>query len=295
MAVHFALRPRFRLDEEALPPVRPARLELPPVALPVASYWLALGVFTYALIHVIHSERAPEGDTPVVEAAGAEAQGEPPAPFEAEARASLAPLPADSAPADPQPAAPPPTGLPVAQRPQVLPQEDLLTDLARHDAPMERPRRAAVPELSPERDDAPRRETRRAPRRDSSEPGVAALEPREALGAVNALPSCEAASAAYRQQIDFAGAPGAPDLTQQAFASILENGAYLSGCGVPDHTALEICVAVQEGRAKGVTVVARPANARISACVRRAVASLRFPYSSKLDVTHTRFEALSRR
>jgi hypothetical protein len=109
-----------------------------------------------------------------------------------------------------------------------------------------------------------------------------------------ALPSCESAAAAANQSIDLRGAPGAPDLTRDAFAAVLENGAYLSACAVPARTALEICAAVQDGQVVGLSVTTVPHDSAIRACVRRAVASLHFPRSARLDVTRTRFEAASR-
>ncbi len=48
--------------------------------------------------------------------------------------------------------------------------------------------------------------------------------------------------------------------------------------------------AVQNGKVVGVTVTTEPRDARINACVRRAVTSLRFPRSPGLDVTRTRFD-----
>src|SRR5690348_18454183 len=42
---------------------------------------------------------------------------------------------------------------------------------------------------------------------------------------------------------------------------------FRSHCGVPDSTNLSICAAVQNGRAVGVTIVAKPRNARIESCV----------------------------
>ena len=105
------------------------------------------------------------------------------------------------------------------------------------------------------------------------------------------LPSCESAAAAANEVMDLGAARGAPDLTRNAFASVLENGAYLGRCNVPARTALEICAAVQNGKVVGISVVAEPSSAALSACVRRAVAALRFPHSARLDVTRTRFEA----
>jgi hypothetical protein len=74
----------------------------------------------------------------------------------------------------------------------------------------------------------------------------------------------------------------------------LENGAYLGACAVPARTALEICAAVQDGKVVGLSVTTAPHDSAIGACVRRAVASLRFPRNAALDVTRTRFEAAAR-
>jgi hypothetical protein len=107
----------------------------------------------------------------------------------------------------------------------------------------------------------------------------------------SSLPSCESAAAAGNQTVDLRSARGAPDLTRDAFAGVLENGAYLNRCAIPPRTALEICAAVQDGKVVGVSVTTEPRNEAINGCVRRAVAGLRFPRSSQLDVTRTRFEA----
>jgi hypothetical protein len=76
---------------------------------------------------------------------------------------------------------------------------------------------------------------------------------------------------------------------------VLENGAYLSRCAVPEGTVLDICAAVQKGRPVGITVLAHPANSQVSACAKAAVESLSFPFHTRLDVTRTHFEAASRR
>ena len=108
---------------------------------------------------------------------------------------------------------------------------------------------------------------------------------------VSSLPSCESAAASANQSIDLGAGRGAPDLTRDAFASVLDHGAYLDGCAIPARTSLQICAAVQNGRVVGVSVTAEPRDAGISACVRRAVGALRFPQNARLDVTRTRFEA----
>jgi hypothetical protein len=94
--------------------------------------------------------------------------------------------------------------------------------------------------------------------------------------------------------MDMTAARGAPDITRGAYASTLERGGYLAPCGVPDSMALEVCAAVRDGRAVGITVVTRPSDGRVRACVRNAVAALPFPKSPRLDVTRTRFDARGR-
>jgi len=58
---------------------------------------------------------------------------------------------------------------------------------------------------------------------------------------------------------------------------------------VPDSMKLNICAAVQNGRAVGVTVVTTPRNGRIASCVAAGVRRLSFPSHPKLDVTRTVF------
>lgn len=103
--------------------------------------------------------------------------------------------------------------------------------------------------------------------------------------------SCESAIAAYHEEIDVRNGHRSPDLPRSAFASVLEDGRYMAPCQVPAEMAVEICAAVQNGRAVGVTVVTHPANQRVRVCVANAVRRLSFPNSEKLDVTHTRFAA----
>jgi hypothetical protein len=132
----------------------------------------------------------------------------------------------------------------------------------------------------------PPREAEPSPRRLAvEEPSVK----REPVRDEGALPSCEAAAASANQMMDLGAARGAPDLTREAFASVLENGAYLAHCAVPARTALEICAAVQDGKVVGVSVTSEPRDPAVNACVRRAVVALGFPRSERLDLTRTRF------
>ncbi|MCA9627699.1 MAG: hypothetical protein KC766_08540, partial [Myxococcales bacterium] len=103
--------------------------------------------------------------------------------------------------------------------------------------------------------------------------------------------SCEAAIERYQEEIRIGGPAAPPDLSRAHFASVLENGSYFSHCGVPDAMSLEICAAVRDGRAVGVTIRSTPGDRRIQACVARAVRGLSFPAHPRLDVTRTRFAA----
>lgn len=109
-----------------------------------------------------------------------------------------------------------------------------------------------------------------------------------------ALPSCEAAVARNEEHLEIGAARGPADITRESFGRVLQDGAYLRGCSVPERMVLEICAAVKQGRAVGVTVTTAPPNPGVAACVRTAVGRLGFPYGERLDVTHTRFDAVGR-
>ncbi len=266
------------------------RWRLPPVVVRVGAYWLGMAALTYGLVFAhrtdasadeaepsatIASLPASESTLPAADPQQARALHEPAMP-----RADTAaptPLPAELAAVDPGPADVPDVTAPARQEPLV------------HGAPESES--APEPWLWSER-----------PREPAAEPepqieSAAAAPSSEVRYAdtPDALPSCEAVVASAKQEVDFGTRGSAADLSRDAFANVLENGAYLGRCNLGDRTALDICVAVQAGRAKGVSVSARPANAALVACVKSAVTRLRFPYSDKLDVTHTRFDAVQAR
>jgi hypothetical protein len=144
--------------------------------------------------------------------------------------------------------------------------------IALHDGPLFQPELDSVAPIPRSRDTAPPAEAPARPRAPS-----------------RALSSCEAAMAAAHDDVDFTRGRGAPDVTREAYSAVLDDGSYLSGCSVPANTALDVCVAVQGGRAVGVTVTATPANGEVAACVRRAVSGLSFPESVRTDVVRTHF------
>lgn len=101
--------------------------------------------------------------------------------------------------------------------------------------------------------------------------------------------SCEAAQAAYVEEMNVGGPRGQADITAGQYAAVLNRGTYFSHCGVPDDMGINICAAVQNGRAVGVTVVTRPRNRSKESCIAAAVRGLSFPSHPKLDVTRTTF------
>ena len=101
--------------------------------------------------------------------------------------------------------------------------------------------------------------------------------------------SCEAARAKYIEEINVGGARGQADLTAGQFASVLNNGSYIVGCGTPSSMHVTVCAAVQNGRAVGVTVTTDPPNGGIAGCISGAIRRMSFPSNPKLDVATTRF------
>ncbi|HET9953363.1 MAG TPA: hypothetical protein VFQ61_02605 [Polyangiaceae bacterium] len=319
MPLEFALRPRF--DLERPPPRRRfSGFRLPSFTLPVVAWWLAIGGGALAWLRAGTADafeqadaREQPGDAQLLEAQPpAEPPSDGPATLSsapvADLRAPREPEPLPAAPAqDPEP--------PVAQvrEPEPPPGE---ADELRSDNQGTSPtrRRTLERELArrpPDREEPARRPSQsEEPPRALREPAIRStpIEPpapnsREAPKEVAreeaprveppaaGLPSCESAAASANQKIDLRSTRGAPDLTRGAFASVLENGAYFSHCGLGARTALEICAAVQDGKVVGVSVSTEPRSATVNACVRRAVAGLRFPRNAQLDVTRTRFEA----
>jgi hypothetical protein len=314
MAVRLDIRPRLVLRDEPVAKVRRG-FRLPPLTLPAVGYWLAMGALTYFFAHL--------GESPL-ESAFASAPPEPEPTFAPAPMPDVAPAPAH------EPPPPPPVASPPLPEPEPEPEPDLASEaptvapepepkrepvpapersiLNPHPSPLTREPEPRVAMTFPEFTDTSRAATREraasGPRIDSDlfgdapesrEPSPEAPRAPESDAArpVAGL-SCEAAVARSREEITIGGARGPADVTRDAYASILENGRYLSGCAVPDRTVFEVCAAVQNGRAVGVTVTSNPPNAALNGCVRRAVSRLRFPTNPRLDVTHTRFEAVRR-
>ncbi len=102
--------------------------------------------------------------------------------------------------------------------------------------------------------------------------------------------SCESAVAAYNEVISL-GQKGQADITRGQYAAVLNNGSYVAACGAPSNMSVNVCAAVQNGRAVGVTVTTNPSNPGISSCIAGRVRGMSFPSNPKLDVARTTFAA----
>jgi hypothetical protein len=103
--------------------------------------------------------------------------------------------------------------------------------------------------------------------------------------------SCEAAQAAYVEEMNVGGPKGPADITASQYGSIMNGGGYLNGCGLSSSTAVDVCVAVQNGHAVGVSVRTRPHNGGAAGCIAGHLRGMSFPVHPKLDVTRTSFAA----
>lgn len=326
VAVHLDIRPRLTFPAEPRVQAR-RRWRLPPLAVPALGYWLAMGALTYGFTRL---GPHPLDD---VQAAALPAPAIPPnpeSPPDVEAAPPSETPPTNAPPAvAPAPEAEPEPE-PEARPPEMAPLVASSSDRERRD---DSPARRQVPASSDERAEAPRANTETptarltfpeftdsspAPKREHAADGprIASLfdavpeQPQERPGpspkpdaptppvndpdAPAVLTSCEAAIARNNELLTIGGPRAAPDITREAYASILQNGRYLQACSIPERTVFEICAAVKDGHAVGITVVSNPASPALNGCVRKAVARLKFPQNSRLDVTHTRFDAVSR-
>jgi len=325
MPVEFALRPRIRL-REAPAPARRVRARLPKFALPALAYWLLIGGVVYEFVSHHDARSLPAGSEAALAPLPAEPPAARPWWRPLPARPTPEPQPA-APPARAEPAAPEPElGAPRAEPPVAeLSAPELSTaELSDPEAPpaplateaplatnLRAPRRARArdlalplpaptPELAPARDVAANNVGVPAPPlvfapldepvpAHAFEPAPSPAPDRARSPSASGLPSCEAAIASASQDVDFSGGNRTADLPTRAIAAVLENGAWLSSCNVPERTSIDICVAIKGGHVVGASVSSRPADAALNQCVKRRASSLQFPYSPHLDVARTRF------
>jgi hypothetical protein len=101
--------------------------------------------------------------------------------------------------------------------------------------------------------------------------------------------SYEAALNANNQEISVGGPKGGPDLTDAQLGAPMRNASFISGCGAPDSMKVTVKVAVQNGRAVGVSVYPNPPNPGVASCVDRHVRALGWPPNAKMDFFTTTY------
>jgi hypothetical protein len=329
VAVRLDIRPRLRLSSE--PPVAARRgFRLPALALPAAGYWVFMAALTYVFAHLgphpLEAFAAEPTVTQRSQPTRPERPTEPERAPEPEPVTEVAP-PALQASAEASPSAPALVDVDVdleherererepepkhdrspRREPASLSSEQTRLEAGTvaegEPAPLPDPSVTSFPEFTDtsraarrERGaDGPRIDSVFEPAREQPAPSAPDVAPPErGPDAPIAVTSCEAAIARNNEQLTIGGPRRPADITREAYASILQNGRYLASCNLPDRTVIEICAAVRDGRAVGVTVVSNPPRAAVDACVRSAVARLAFPKNERLDVTHTRFDAVAR-
>lgn len=137
--------------------------------------------------------------------------------------------------------------------------------------------------LSPERDLVPERDSAPSEPEPAPDPKLASSL---RVWTQTAGMSCERAYEGYSESIDVTKVQG-PDVPREAFAERLENFSHYSRCDLDHQRDISICVAVQGGKAKGVTIKTQPADARLAACIAEAVSHMRFPSSEHMDLVRS--------
>jgi hypothetical protein len=323
MALRFALRSRIRLREM---PTKAETRRLPPFAVPVAMYWAVVGLAIWGIEARWHPEQwlSVERDSAPHFDATPRSWADAPRDLSVNPLDREPPALAATPPPDPQPAsiaglAPDPSSEPLSPpwpprggapptaaslRDPSMPVAGFDPARTRSAPPNVRSRKLTVlhfdpiPSVTTDDDtspipESPRQEGLAALGHRAVSPSDRTSEPERPTAATRATrsvaASCEAALENAHQDVDLTTGRGAPDVTRDAYASLLDRGTYLAPCDVPGDTALDLCVAVQDGRAIGVTVTATPGNSRVVACVRRALSGFAFPVSARMDVARTRF------
>ena len=85
------------------------------------------------------------------------------------------------------------------------------------------------------------------------------------------------------------GKKGGRDLDARALGAVVNDGAFLGECDVPQTTRVSVCAAIKGGVAIGVTVSMSPNDHELEVCVAGKIRALAFPVSPKLDVVRTEF------
>jgi hypothetical protein len=78
----------------------------------------------------------------------------------------------------------------------------------------------------------------------------------------------------------------------QEIRELLSAGDFLNDCSVPETSGVELCVAVVNGAAKGVTVWMKPGTQSQANCVADRIRELSFPEHELVSVARTQFDPI---
>lgn len=104
---------------------------------------------------------------------------------------------------------------------------------------------------------------------------------------------CEAAFNASNQSVNVGKTSDkeavGSDASSADYTAVLSRLNVLA-CHPPSPLSVQVCVAVSERRAVGVTVTTSPGNAAVASCIARQISGLRFPASTGADLVRSRFD-----
>jgi eukaryotic-like serine/threonine-protein kinase len=102
--------------------------------------------------------------------------------------------------------------------------------------------------------------------------------------------TCEEARDSHPDEVG----PGAKqnqgaELPDDQLSGPLSRGSYLNDCEVPEHTRVNVCAAIADGKAVGVTVATSPSDPEKERCVSGKIREIPFPSHPRLRVVRTSF------
>ena len=83
-----------------------------------------------------------------------------------------------------------------------------------------------------------------------------------------------------------------PPENSDEIKELLNSGRFIGACQVPETARVEICAAIIDGVAKGVTVTIDPGSQDQASCVANAVRRIAFPSHPLVEVARSAFEPI---
>jgi hypothetical protein len=83
-----------------------------------------------------------------------------------------------------------------------------------------------------------------------------------------------------------------PPENRDEIKELLNSGQFIGACNVPETSRVEICAAIIDGVAKGVTVTIDPGSEEQASCVANAIRRMAFPEHPLVDVARSAFEPI---